>query len=242
MRTRLLVVLACGLLIFAACSIAFISGWWIPNFPDQKEYPIRGIDVSAHQGHIEWQRVAGSGIRFVYLKATEGGDFQDKAFAENLRGAREAGLACGAYHFFRLGTPGREQAMNFIHTVPKQDLALPPAIDLEFWGNSAARPAPDAFQTQLSIFTDALAKSGGKAPVLYVGSDFASVYFASPSSESKWIRNIFLNPVWNGNKSWLFWQFSDRGQVPGIDGFVDMDVFNGTADRFAALTQKGAIP
>jgi lysozyme len=237
-KSRVLLGAAGGFLLLGALALFYFQGWWIPNYPDARDYPVQGIDVSSHQGHIDWKRVAGSGVRFVYLKATEGGDFQDKAFAENLRGAREAGLICGAYHFFRLGTPGREQALNFIRTVPGGEVTLPPAIDLEFWGNSSARPTLSAFQTELSIFTGTLAKSDGNAPVLYLGSDFANVYFPDPPSDSQWIRDVILNPGWYGNKAWFIWQFSERGRVPGIDSFVDLDVFNGGADKFDHLGNR----
>jgi len=76
-----------------------------------------------------------------YLKATEGSDFRDATFNENAVGARQAGLDCGAYHFFSLKSSGAIQAQNFIKTVPRKLITLPPAVDLEFTGNSAARPS-----------------------------------------------------------------------------------------------------
>ena len=67
-----------------------------------------------HQGPIDWQRVAGDGIGFVYMKATEGGDWVDATFAPNWAGARAAGLKVGAYHFFTLCRAGADQAANFL--------------------------------------------------------------------------------------------------------------------------------
>jgi hypothetical protein len=70
MRTWILAAVGGGLLFFTALAVLFFFGYWIPNDPSPTQYPVRGIDVSAHQGRIDWKRVAAGGIRFVYLKAT----------------------------------------------------------------------------------------------------------------------------------------------------------------------------
>jgi hypothetical protein len=75
-----------------------------------------GVDVSNHQGEIDWSALAGSNVAFAYIKATEGGDFRDRRFQLNWDGAKRAGLARGAYHFFTQCRSGAEQARNFIAT------------------------------------------------------------------------------------------------------------------------------
>jgi lysozyme len=92
-------------------------------------YNVIGVDVSNHQGDIDWSALAGSSVAFVYIKATEGGDFRDKRFLLNWEGAKRAGLAHGAYHFFTQCRSGAEQAKNFIATVPREHGALPPVIE-----------------------------------------------------------------------------------------------------------------
>ena len=82
----------------------------VPGFSD---YEIVGIDVSAHNGDIDFDRVKAEGIEFVFIKATEGSTFKDKRFVDNVRKARKAGLKVGAYHFFRFDTPGYMQGLNF---------------------------------------------------------------------------------------------------------------------------------
>jgi lysozyme len=230
MKTRAALFLGITALLLIVLTTSFFFGGWIPNFPNPSRYPVRGIDVSAHQGRIDWKRVAAGGISFAYLKATEGGDFRDAAFKGNLEAAREAGVACGAYHFFRFTTPGAAQAENFIRTVPREEVALPPAIDLEYWGNSADRPSPEAFQAELRTYVDAITKAYGRKPVFYTASDFSSVYLKDFPLRQLWIRDILLTPDMDGTKSWLFWQFSEEGTVPGIAGFIDLDVFNGSAE------------
>lgn len=241
-KNWILIAAVCGLGSLGVLLILYFTGRWIPNYPHPDEYPVRGIDVSGHQGRIDWKKVSAGGIRFVYLKATEGGDFQDPLFRENLQSARDSGLACGAYHFFSLKTPGLVQARNFIHTVPSAQVNLPPAIDLEFWGNSSARPPPDSFQTELRVYVDAIRSAYGREPVIYTSPDFSNIYLKNFEIKQPWVRDILFSPNFNGTKSWLIWQFSEKGQVPGINGFVDMDVFNGSVDRFDPLARNSSNP
>eukprot|EP01030_Chromulinospumella_sphaerica_P019884 gene19884-19787_t len=114
---RLLLVLALVVLPLAA-----FAGWrgfrrWEP---DPGRYPVRGIDVSHHQGTIDWTAVAADDVAFAYLKASEGGDHRDRTFAANWQAARAAGLKVGAYHFFTFCRPGADQARNFLAAVPAQ--------------------------------------------------------------------------------------------------------------------------
>jgi lysozyme len=223
-------------LIMIGLTGAYFSGLWIPNNPSPSIYPIRGIDVSGHQGKVDWKLVAEDGINFVYLKATEGGNFRDTEFDSNLRGAREAGLACGAYHFFSLKTNGLTQAQNFIKTVPKEMMALPPAVDLEFWGNSSERPSSDEFQRQLRAYLDAVAKEYGRDPIIYTSADFTNIYLKGFSVKQPWVRAVLFEP--GRDEAWSFWQFTERARVPGINGFVDMDVFHSGQAEFHLLIGK----
>ncbi len=114
---------------------------WMPGYRPALEHGERfGIDVSSHQGSIDWQRVARDGIDFVYIKASEGGDAADARFRANWDGATSAGIEPGAYHFFTLCRSGADQAANFLESVPADRHALAPAVDLEFDGNCSRRP------------------------------------------------------------------------------------------------------
>ena len=108
--------------------------------PSEHSYPFQGIDVSRHQGTIDWQDLPRQGVDFAYIKASEGGDFRDTRFKTNWRAAGGAGIGRGAYHFFTLCRSGADQAANFLAAVPSDSGALPPAVDLEFGGNCSARP------------------------------------------------------------------------------------------------------
>jgi lysozyme len=210
-------------------------GLWIPNYPSEVTYLVRGIDVSHHQKEIRWDAVKASGIHFAYIKATEGADFIDAQFSENWRGAETAGLVRGAYHFFTLGVPGALQASNFITAVPIDSQALPTAIDLELSGYNVRRTqSPNEFAKELSVFFDTVSARYGKLPVIYTTHDFQKKYLKTMSVDRLWIREIITQP----RQNWMFWQFSERGRIHGIHGFVDLDVFSGDRVRFEEFLQE----
>ena len=107
---------------------------------DTARFPIRGIDISAHNGTIDFDKVADDDIEFVLIKATEGGTFKDSRFHDNYRRARDAGLRLGAYHFFRFDVDGEMQGLNFVHSVRGKRLDLPLIIDIEEYNNARNVP------------------------------------------------------------------------------------------------------
>lgn len=216
---------AIGLLVVAA---AVWWLWWVPSWRPPLENGERyGIDVSAHQGPIDWTAVAADGIEFAYVKASEGGDFVDERFEANWDGAGAAGLDRGAYHFFTLCTPGDVQARHFLAVAPPEPGALPPAVDLELAGNCAARPPERAVGNELGRFLFHVENAWGDDVVLYVGEDFEERY---PGREALgrplWLRRFLLRP----SEDWWIWQLHGRARVDGVDGGVDLDVMR-WADR-----------
>src|SRR5207253_881242 len=99
--------------------------------------PVHGVDVSKWQGEIDWAAVRDSGMRFAFIKATEGGDVVDDRFQQNWSGAKSAGVARGAYHFVYWCRPAGEQAAWFKAHIPADADALPPVLDAEWNGHSA---------------------------------------------------------------------------------------------------------
>ncbi len=204
-------------------------GWfvWFPGYRPALQPGERfGVDVSRHQGDIDWQRVGGDGIEFAYIKATEGKDFVDPSFEENWEGAGAAGLDRGAYHFFTLCRAGADQAENYLRTVPDDPEALPPAIDLELAGNCSERPDREWVHAQLIEFLDRVESATGTSAVLYVGEDFEDRYhLRGDLARAEWRRRILLRPE---DERWWIWQFSGWGRVAGIEGDADLDVMRGT--------------
>jgi lysozyme len=212
-----------GLLALVALAIAawlFAINW----APSRTRYPQQGIDVSRHQGLIDWQKVAGQRIDFAYVKASEGGDQKDWRFDENWRGAGQAGIARGAYHYFTLCTPGDVQAANFIAAVPDDAKMLPPAVDLEFGGNCAARPTPETLITELMVFIRRVEEHYHRPVTLYLTREFDAGYQVSAKVPRKlWLRSLVWEPGW-GARPWSMWQASSFHRVAGIGGRVDWNV------------------
>lgn len=221
---RLLLVFALVLLPLAA-----FAGWRaFRNWePDPARYPVRGIDVSHHQGSIDWQAVAGDGVTFAYLKASEGGDHRDREFEDNWREARAAGLKVGAYHFFTFCRPGADQARNFLAAVPVVPGALPPAVDLEFGGNCGAIPSDADLRRELEAFLALVEARYGRQAVLYVTPDFHRAHGDALPRRPLWKRKIVMPPF--DGRPWTIWQFHNRGEVAGVTGPVDLNVFAGDA-------------
>ena len=216
----------------AGLALAYLlqSGWVRLQYPDSQRYPIRGIDVSHHQGYIDWSSVAREGMVFAYVKASEGGDARDPRFEENWRGAQEAGLAPGAYHYFSLCRNGAVQANNFLEALaPVHGPMLPPAVDLEFTGNCTARPAPAALRRELEAFTRRVREQLGVAPMFYVTETFWTAYrdALEPRGEL-WVRSVILSPDRAFGPGWRLWQYAGRARVAGVSGPVDLDTFNGS--------------
>jgi lysozyme len=217
----------------------YLLGYWRFNYPDKGKYPVRGIDVSHHQGAVDWDLVKGQAIDFVYMKATEGSDHKDRAFLSNWQEASRIGVVKGAYHFFTFCKTGSEQAANFIETVPVEPNTLPPAIDFEFSGNCKARPKKEDMVRELNDFIGALEKHYRQSPIFYVTYASHDAYLKGEfPSYTVWIRDIFRKPRFSDRGYWAFWQYTDRGRIKGIKGAVDLDVFNGSWQDFFAITQQ----
>lgn len=230
-----LIIVGLGVAFIASCAAAYQYGVFRFSNPSAEQYPVRGIDVSHHQGVIDWRQVAAQELDFVYIKASEGGDWRDPMFATNYDGARDAGLNVGAYHFFTLCMAGVTQAQNFIEIVP--DSALPPVIDLEYVGNCSNRPNKEDFLIELSAFTDAIEQHYDVAPIIYSTRDFYEDYLTKNelANDRLWVRDLFGAASWPETRKALFHQHANNGRLKGISGPVDLNVFLGSRAEFEAL-------
>ena len=189
---------------------------------------VQGFDVSHHQKQIQWQKISPQKYQFVYLKATEGGDFSDTRFQENWLKAREQGLYVGAYHFYRLCRDGKTQAQHFIHTVPKKPDALPPAIDLEYDSTCINHYSKEQLLNEIQIMHDALLQHYEKQPIFYTTPTFYHIVLVGHFKNTPlWIRDYKGQPKLPEPMTWLFWQYSNQGKIEGINGPVDVNRFNG---------------
>lgn len=237
MMKRLLVVSTLALLFFSVLFSLFYFGVLRFNYPSLSKYPVRGIDVSHHQGRIDWAQVKKQSIDFVYIKATEGNDFIDPRFLQNWQKARANGLTTGAYHFFTFCSPAYEQALNFIRLVPQQSDSLPPVIDIEFMGSCKRKPSVLEYRHQVSEFIALVSEYYKKKVIIYTTYESFAGYLDTQFQQiNLWIRDIYRVPRVNRiNRHYLFWQYSNRGRLKGIKTFVDLNVFNGDREAFEQL-------
>lgn len=191
---------------------------------DYQIYPVKGIDISAHNGVVDFNQIVKSGIQFVYIKATEGATFKDSRFHSNYKKARKSGLKVGAYHFFKFNTDGGLQALNIIHSLKGKHLDLPIAIDIEEYTNNKGTPT-EVVISQISSLTKTL--STHNLPFLFYTNKNGYYRFIKSQFDKYplWICSFSNPPI---NAKWTFWQHSHKGMVKGISGDTDLNIFNGT--------------
>ena len=196
-----------------------------------EQYPVRGVDVSEYQGNIHWETVEEQGMRFAFIKATEGSAYVDPFFHSNWENIAATSLLCGAYHFFSFDSPAATQADNFIETVGQRDGMLPPVVDIELYGpHKKSYPEATAVRAQLNLLLDALEEYYGEKPILYATQQSYSLYLAGFYSDYPlWIRDVFFTPHFSLGEEWTFWQYTDKGKLAGYDGpekYIDINVFS----------------
>lgn len=195
------------------------------NYPSAQGYPVQGIDVSHHQGAIDWRTVPKEKVKFVYIKASEGGDWRDPKFKQNWNEARAAGFEVGAYHFFTLCKDGITQARNFMEIVTTDGEMMAPVVDLEYVGNCSARPSKEDFLRELNDFVQEWQVFYMKKPVFYTTKEFYEDYLKGSDFESYplWLRDVFAEPDVKDYPSMVLWQYADNARVDGIKGPVDLN-------------------
>lgn len=224
------------LILSGAMALALYYGLLRFNYPSSQDYSVQGLDISHHQGQIDWAKINPSEFQFVFIKATEGESFKDKLFLQNWQNARKQGLKVGAYHFFTFCKSGQVQADNFIGSVPKVADALPPVMDLEYSGNCQLNKSKAQLISEIKVMEQRLYQHYQKKPIFYVTEEFYNEYINGQLNDNPlWYRNIFSKPNIKDKRNWLFWQFSNRGNVNGIHTYVDLNVFAGSRQALDTL-------
>ena len=200
-------------------------------------YPVHGTDVSKYQREVDWPTVKAAGISFAFIKATEGGDRLDDMFAQHWRGAKAAGIPRAAYHFYYFCRPASEQAEWFIRNVPREAGMLPPVLDMEWNPLSPTcrlRPPAATVHAEMRVFLDIVGRHYGRKPIIYTSVDF---YEDNRLQEfhgyDLWLRSVAAHPHERyGGRRFLFWQYTGTGEIPGIKGDADINVFNGSVAQW----------
>lgn len=193
-------------------------------------YSIHGIDISHHQGDIDWEKVSKAQINeepisFIFIKATEGQDHLDSNFNDNFYEAREYGFLRGAYHYFKPNVNATLQARYFLKQVHLEEGDLPPVLDIEEKGSLSTKELQKAALTWLK----AVEKKYGVPPILYTNYKFKKDYLNTPEFDRYpyWIAHYYVHKLTYKGK-WRFWQHTDCGKIDGIREKVDLNIYNGS--------------
>ena len=202
-----------------------------------------GIDVSSHQHStsVDWSAVKADGVKFAFVKATEGRTYTNPYYAGDWAGTAANGIYHGAYHFARpsIGSAGA-QASWFASKAGSMTAAgtLPPVLDLEVTGGlsvSSLRTWTKNWLTKVESLT-------GRTPMIYVSPYFWKTYMGNSTAFTRyplWVAhyNVVSPTVPGGWPTWTFWQGNSSGQVAGISGNVDMNAYNGSLSQLATLAR-----
>ena len=237
----------CRYLLYVLVIIVFVSGFyfffirpyayrWKPCYGLKgygicmpAGYQVHGIDISHYQGDVNWNRLEQTRqgqfpINFIFMKATEGGDYADDKFVANFDSAKVHGFIRGAYHFYNPQTDANKQADFFINTVKLEPGDLPPVLDIEKKGRNVEK-----LQQGLKIWLQKVEEHYGVKPIIYASYKFKTRYLNDSIFDTYpyWIAHYYVDSVrYQGD--WKFWQHTDVGTLPGIEEKVDLNIFNGS--------------
>jgi lysozyme len=197
---------------------------------------LSGIDVSFYQGEIDWQQVADSGIQFALIRAgyrgySEGQLFEDEYFRQNIDGAKAAGLAVGVYFFSQATSmaEAQEEAAFVLELVDGYHLELPVVFDWErVHGVEGGARTDDVAGKTLTdsclAFCEAI-RGAGFEPAVYFYRDLGYNLYELDRLEGLkfWVGALGEYPDFYYEHG--IWQYSITGQVPGIAGDVDLDLY-----------------
>ncbi len=203
-------------------------------------YTVFGIDVSKHQGNIDWKRVSrmssnGIQMEFAFIKATEGITRQDAKFETNWEQSAQNGLLRGAYHFYYPSRDPIKQAENFIKAVELGKGDLPPVVDIEMSNGKTA----EKIRADLVVFITKLEKYYTVKPIIYTNINFYTRYLKGYLEDYPlWIACYFDHDRFYNEftSPWILWQHSQNGKIDGVEGYVDINVFNGSVDELRKIS------
>ena len=202
---------------------------------------IIGIDLSEKNTVTSWSEIAKNQVRFVYLKCTDGISETVATYSENHRNAKQNGLLTGAYHWLNPAQDVAVQVDYFLQAAALADDDLPPVVCLELYTTSTA-----VLESKLQTFLESVETRSQKRPIIYTSSTYWKKYLSKVEWSCEyplWIDEPSMDwPAqlypWAG---WVIWQFSYQTKIPGIDGSVGMNWFNGNLTELKYLANEGLL-
>ncbi|CAN5867258.1 hypothetical protein BH11MYX2_BH11MYX2_36560 [soil metagenome] len=204
---------------------------------------VKGVDVSSYQDNIDWAAVKGDGVKYAFIRVSDGLGSIDSKFDRNWSMSRAQGITHGVYQYFRPAQDPIAQADLLLEKIGGVVAAdeLPPVIDVEATGSLS----PAEVAAKAKLWVDHVKAATGVTPIVYTGFYFWRDMVGAPAWGGE-------HPLWHAQyttaqcaniaspwTSWAFWQYSSSGTVAGIPGPVDMDRFDGTEAELGALTAGG---
>ena len=187
---------------------------------------IHGIDLSHYQGNVFWEIIGdNTKMAYVYLKATEGGDNRDDKYVRNIELAHQYGLKVGSYHFYRPKIEQKKQLENFMTQCLPGDQDLIPMIDIE----TTSGLSTSEFCDSLFKFIDLVEKAYKQKPLLYTFTNFYNRHLVGKINDYKLMiaQYTLREPVLQDGRDFEMWQYTGKGQINGINGYVDKSRFMG---------------
>lgn len=193
---------------------------------------LMGIDVSSHQGVIDWKQVADAGVEFVMIRAgfrgfSEGVLYEDERAQENYRGAKEAGLKVGAYFFSQATSveEALEEAELLLSIVRDWEVDLPLVFDWEYISNTArTADMKRRLLTDCALAFTQRIRAEGYEPMIYFNPHLAKnfLHLEELADCDFWLA---MYTDWMRYEHRFFmWQYSNQGKVPGIETAVDLNL------------------
>ncbi len=209
-------------IIMLGIALAVFVGWryvtaWAPS---RDEYPVQGIVVNESNGSPNWAELGATGVDFAYITAVEGARARDAEFQANLAGAQDAGIRFGALHHFDICRLASDQATMFITSVPRNERALPPAVQLDFSETCKGRPNRALILSELATFLNQIEAHSGTPAILLLTPEFEKEYQVSKSIDrTVWLEGNWLLPDYSA-RPWVMWTANLKRRIDGVDGPV----------------------
>jgi lysozyme len=176
--------------------------------------------VTQSNGRPNWAELGATGVDFAYITAVEGARTRDAEFQANLAGAQNAGIRFGALHHFDICRLASEQATMFITSVPRNESALPPAVQLDFSDTCKGRPNRALILSELATFLNQIEAHSGTPAILLLTREFEKEYHVSKSIDrTVWLEGNWLLPDYSA-RPWVMWTANLQRRIDGVDGPV----------------------
>ncbi len=188
-----------------------------------------GIDVSRHNGKIDWNAVKASGVDYVIIRcgyrgSSTGALIEDQNFKTNIKGATAAGLKVGVYVFSQAvnEVEAVKEASLAVSLVKGYNLAYPIFIDTEASGGRADKIDKATRTAVVNAFCQTVVSAGYK-PGIYASKSWFEdkLNMGSVASCKIWLAQYSASPTYKGRYD--MWQYSDKGKISGISGNVDLN-------------------